>query len=134
MKTAKIIRDNHGSLEEGATGLGEISEAQICSRAEELAISDGRPGVEYTETDYEQAKHELAGTLYTPSNPPANMVNGIQLVEQAVATSGHRIPKGEFEDEETIGAELVKEGIEEAQHDEMVESGKITLRDEDLEK
>jgi hypothetical protein len=126
MKTAKIIRDNRGRMDEKSTGLGEISKSQIKARAAELAIIDGRRPGEFTEVDYLQARDELAGV----DHQDPETLNGVRLPEEAAATQGHRTPKGDFEDEETIGSLLVEEGSNEALHNEMLEAAKEARREE----
>jgi len=101
-------------------------------RAREIALIDERDPNEFTDADWNQARRELHGDM---STPPAEENEGtLQLEEEWEVTPdnrGHRVPRpGVDEEEETLGENLVSEGVEEASHDQMVEARKEELEQE----
>jgi len=105
----------------GGHSVGGLTRADVEKRAHELALIDGRD--EATDDDLARAQAELNGKLLPdavaedadamssrsrdPSDPPADR--------------GRRAPESEANEEEMI-ERLALEGVEEAQHQQMVES------------
>ena len=103
-------------------GTGTLSKADIERRARELAAIDGRSGADLTKDDLARARNELlgrdlpgttvedvegnAGVSRDPSEPPS--------------ISGREVPIREGPDEEKSVERLALEGVEEAQHDQML--------------
>lgn len=112
-------------------GLGAPSPEQVENRAREIAIIDGRNPKEFTDADWEQARQELHGA--TLPAPPEETKQNAEMVEEweVVANdTGHRVPRAVEDEDESIGEQLVSDGVEEATHDQMLEARKEDLEEE----
>jgi hypothetical protein len=102
-------------LKADSPALGYASEAEIEQRAAELARSDGRANA--TEADYTRAAGELAGGARPPAAPETSpALEQVTAWDDPVDQSGHRVERTSFDDEENIGAKLIQDGLEEADH------------------
>lgn len=108
-----------GTLTENSAGLGTVTREMVKKRAVELAILDGRPAQDVSNSDWQQAKRELTGgsdadpkELILESAPESERWNPVP------GSTGHKVPvaTGEDEDEEgrSDNEKLVEEGIAEA--------------------
>jgi hypothetical protein len=108
-----------GALTENSAGLGTVTREMVRKRAVELAILDGRPAQEVSNSDWQQAKRELTGgsdadpkELILESAPESERWNPVP------GSTGHKVPvaAGEDEDEEgrSDNEKLVEEGVAEA--------------------
>lgn len=126
-------KTTQGKVGQRSEGLGSISPALVTRRAEEIALGDGRRPEDYTDEDWNQALEELR--FEAPHNSgEENSLAAVTPTGDVPSSSGHQAPKYGSEDEETIAEDLVQEGIDEAVRDELTESGKDTLADEDLDR
>jgi hypothetical protein len=103
-------------------GFGIASPDEIESRARELALIDGR--TEVTDADRHEARDEFQNrdlpAAVTEDAPLAP--GGTRDPSEPLNDSGRQSPdRGEL-DEETALEKLALEGVEEAQHEQMVES------------
>ena len=123
---------SHGRIAQHGAGLGTVTPEMVQKRAREIALSDGRAGNEVTSADWEQAKRELVGA----GNDPAAETD----VEEASSTTGwdpappsigHRAETQAADDEQSMSEQLYQEGVEEADHDERVQSGRETRRQQE---
>lgn len=126
---------NHGVLTENGTGIGPVSHKMIQTRAEELALINGRVDQIVTPADLDQAGRELSGgpdkaplkaTLEAaPESDRWNPVPG---------SSGHHAREAPSEDEGVEGrneeALLVEQGVKEAVHDQMLQAARVAARQE----
>lgn len=96
-----------GNAEEGRNrvGVGNVNPMMIRERATELAVMDGRTEAEVSQHDLDQAERELRADL-TPDAPTGT-------------------------DPEKNAETLVEQGIEEAVHDEILESNKDAVLGEE---
>jgi len=121
-----------GKISLHGNGMGVPSPEDIERRAREIAMIDERDPKDFTEADWAQARRELSGEVCTP--PPEEDDKTIRLEEEWEVTPddrGHRVPRpGLEEDEETLGGQLVTDGVEEATHDQMLEARKEELEQE----
>lgn len=109
--SAKII--NH------AEGLGMPCAETVRKRARELARIDGRD--EFNETDWRTAKRELQGGHTANDTNGERDLSGLISEHDMVASSlGHHAARIGFDDEETVGQELIAEGMDEAEHEQML--------------
>lgn len=101
-----------GRIQIHGQGVGELTEADIDTRARELALMDGRR--EVREHDRQRAREELL--FPGPPAPPEadESVKPVELWSMAPASMGHEGPHSELEDEANLAEELVEEGVEEA--------------------
>jgi hypothetical protein len=110
--TGKILVHNHG------TGL--FSPADVASRAAEIALTNGRSSP--TPDDFRQARQELHGDNLPPtSDSDETSSRGITRdPSEPVSNYGSEKPTQEAEDGQKATERLVLEGVEEAQHEQMV--------------
>ncbi len=113
-------KKQHGKFTEHGQGLGTVTEAMVHQRAREIALINGRGENNVIEADLEQARKELTGEEAGPT--PAETVPEEERWDPVPGSQGHAAPKSEAPDEQTFAEELVEEGVEEAEHDEMTEA------------
>jgi hypothetical protein len=119
---------SHGRISQHGAGLGTITPEMVQRRAREIALSDGRQGNEVTSGDWEQARRELLGAGNDPSDTNVEEASSTTGWDPAPATIGHRAETQEVDDEQTMAEQLYQEGVEEADHDERVQAGRETRR------
>ncbi len=114
-------------IEVAGSGVGEISQQDIENRARELAIGDGRQ--EANAVDLENARIQLHATKSQAAAPEEVAGDApLPAVEDLVpGTVGHRTPS-QFPDEGNVAAALIREGLDEADHDTRTESGRSDRR------
>ncbi|SDU18555.1 hypothetical protein SAMN05444156_2476 [Verrucomicrobium sp. GAS474] len=116
-----------GILTENAVGIGPVTDEMVRARGEELAlIANHAP----TQADYDQAKRELTGG--SDIDPQEAMLEAIpdpNPWDPALASTGHKTPESASEDEDEDGrsasAQLVEEGVSEAEHDQMLQAAQV---------
>jgi hypothetical protein len=130
MKTNPISK---GIIAKKIAGIGPVSREMIRARALELALIDGRHHGQISRADYEQAQRELTGgsdldaqtqTLEAlPESKRWDMVPG---------STGHQAPETLNEDEDEEGRseseQLVEEGVNEAEHDQMLQAARAAAK------
>ncbi len=119
---AKPTEDRTPRRELSGKELGVPTRADVERRAVELAPIDNRPEAtdedrirvlaEFQDRTLPDAVNEDADTMQSMSRDPSD-----PLVDR-----GHRIPDHVGEDEKTMVEKLALEGVEEAQHDQMIQS------------
>jgi hypothetical protein len=118
-----------GKISVHGNGLGAPSPEQVEARAREIAMIDERDPDEFTDADWEQARRELHGAAIP--EPPEETRQNADLVDEWEVTptdTGHRV--GAAEEEESLGELLVTDGVEEANHDQMLEARKEEIEQE----
>ena len=104
-------------------GTGDLTHDDVEKRAREIAVIRGRAEEKLSEDDRAEAWAELNGELLpgtTGSNQDA--VGGLSRdPSEPVSDPGHQVVTAAPEDDETEARErLATEGVEEAQHDQML--------------
>jgi hypothetical protein len=97
----------------------------------ELAVIDGRAAP--NEQDWKRAFYELHGGHHDPNseNGENEMLGGVPEPDRVAPSLGRQIQERGVDGGENLGEELIEEGIEEAEHDQMLESRRtIDLPDE----
>jgi hypothetical protein len=120
-----------GKISLHGNGMGVPSPEEVEKRAREIAMIDERDPEEFTDADWEQARRELHGA--SVPTPPEETPQNADLVEEweVVANdTGHRAPRTGADEDETLGEQLVTDGLEEAAHDQMLEARKEELEQE----
>jgi hypothetical protein len=115
-------------------GTGGISRAAIERRARELADIDGRSGAMITDDDIARARAELLGAdLAATTVEDADEIGGLSRdPSEPRSIPGHETVTREGPDEEKAVERLALEGVEEAQHDQMLAARRRQRRlDED---
>jgi hypothetical protein len=118
-----------GKISIHGDGFGTPSPDAVEKRAREIALIAERDPDEFTDADWDQARRELLGTQFP--NAPEETADNAEVVEEwnvVASSAGHRAPR--IEDEESLGEQLVEEGVQEAEHDQMVEARKEELEQE----
>ena len=117
-----ISDPNKGRILIHGKGSGSIGADDIERRARELADIDGRSGADFTNLDLARAEAELMGAAL-----PASMVEDDETdaassrdPSEPISVNGHELPLREGPDEELAVERLALEGVEEAQHEQML--------------
>ena len=120
---------NKGRLTENAVGLGTVTPEMVEARARELAMIAGRVPPEPSEIDYEQARRELTGG--SEADADEQILESVPESERwnpIPGAQGTHTEDSLGEDEDSEGrsesAQLVEEGIKEAEHDQMFQAAR----------
>lgn len=112
----------HGRILINGRGSGSAGARDIERRAHELVDIDGRTGAEITDFDLARAEAELSGMVL-----PFSMLEDHESDEpstrglsEPISVNGHEIPLHNALDEEKTVERLALEGVEEAQHEQML--------------
>ncbi|HWL52560.1 MAG TPA: hypothetical protein VNQ90_09000 [Chthoniobacteraceae bacterium] len=110
-----------GKVEEHAGGLGTPTQETVWRRAIELALIEGRD--EPTQTDIDQAYRELHGEIpqgERVGEDDGTMQAAVSERDMVASTLGRQVERREPDGATSIGEELVEEGLDEANHDQML--------------
>jgi hypothetical protein len=121
MKTA---RGRSGRISDHFHGMGTVTREMVEQRAKELAIINGREARDFTEEDWVRAKHEMIGDEATDPAEEEEPVAGLTRWDEEPGTSGHHVENNSPPDEQTVSERLVQEGLEEANHDQMLKGSR----------
>ena len=120
---------NKGILTENAIGIGTVTLEMVEERANELAAIAGRVPPQASTIDYEEARRELTGE--SNIDVQAALLESIPESERwdpVPGSTGRHTPDSFGEDEDSEGrsesAQLVEEGVREAEHDQMLEAAR----------
>jgi hypothetical protein len=130
---------NKGIIAENFKGVGAVTRDMVHARARELGMISGRAPSEVSQADYEQAKRELTGESdmdrqdeILESLPESSRWDPVP----GSAGSQDPEPPGEDDDDDeghNESAQLVDGGVQEAEHDLMVEAEKMAQEGEKRE-
>jgi len=125
----KISRPVSGKILSHAEGLGTPSAEMVRQRAVELAAIDGRDAP--YEQDWKRAFQELHGGHHEPNarEDESEMLGAVMETDTVAPTLGRRLHEMDIEGDESLGEELISEGLEEASHDRMVQSRREEKRE-----
>src|SRR4051812_10462257 len=114
---------SQGKMTIHGTGIGSITDDEIRERAAELASINGRGGEGVTEDDLQQAREELLGRNLPEATTDDSESSGSLSRDPSDPPSltGHQVPDRMGPDEEQMVEKLVIEGVEEANHEQMLE-------------
>ena len=103
-------------------GLGAPNADTVRKRAQELAQIAGRP--EFNEADWRQAKAELHSTngLDHQASEEMGMAAMVSEQDMVAADVGHHTERAPLDDERNLVEELWQEGMDEAEHERMLEA------------
>ena len=112
-----------------STGIGTVTRKMVRERAVELAVINGHPAQEVSKSDWEQAKRELTGE--PDADPKETLLESAPESERwdsLPGSTGHIVPVASIDDEDdegkSVGERLVEEGIQEAEHDQMLQAAR----------
>jgi len=122
-----------GMLIENSSGIGPVSRGMVRSRAVELAVINGRPANDVSKADWEQAKRELTGRPEMDANEAAlEALPESERWDPVPGSPGQQMaetPDEESDDEgQNDSAQLVAEGVGDAEHDQMIEAARAGKR------
>ena len=120
---------NKGALTENAVGIGTVTPGMVEARARELAVIAGRIPPQPSQVEYEQAKRELTGGPELDAKETAlELIPESERWNPVPGSTGHQAPESVGEDEDSDGrsesAQLVEEGVKEAEHDQMLQAAR----------
>ncbi|EEF58695.1 hypothetical protein [Pedosphaera parvula] len=124
----------HDQLEEGRIAshsrpLGTVTREMVLERARQLAVINGRSPHEVIEGDFEQARRELLGE--DEASPKESLLESVPESERwdpVPGSTGSKAEQVPAHDEQTDNEKLVQEGVEDAEHDQMLEGAKEGFR------
>ena len=112
-----------------STGIGTVTRKMVRERATELALINGRSVQDVSVADWEQAKRELTGEPdLDPKEALLESVPESERWDPLPGSTGHIIPvvsiDGEDDDGRSMGERLIDEGVQEAEHDQMLQAAR----------
>ncbi len=115
-----------GKISVHGNGMGAATPEMIEKRAREIAMINERRPNDYTDGEWDQARKELLGLEEIAHADDTNEVaDSMSERDESPEEHGHRVPReGLEDDDESLGAHLVADGLEEAVHDRMVEAAR----------
>ena len=118
-----------GILTENSVGVGTVTREMVEKRAIELGIINGHPSHTISKSDLDQARRELTGgSDIDPLEDILESVPESERWEPVYGSTGHKVENSMDEDEDAEGRtdseKLVEEGIEEAEHDQMLQAAR----------
>lgn len=124
---------SEGRISEHSRPLGTVSRDMVLERAREIAMINGRSRHEVLDSDFDQARRELLGDPdISPREEAVESVPESERWDPVPGSSGRKIPTFPEQDEETDNERLVQEGVEDAEHDQMVEGTREGIRQDRL--
>jgi hypothetical protein len=120
-----------GALTENSAGIGTVTREMVRRRAAELAAINGHSGQELSESDLDQARRELAGNSeMDPREAVLESALESERWDPVHGSTGNKVPMAPSDDEDDEGRSdnerLVEEGIEGAEHDQMLQARQDT--------
>ncbi len=127
---------NKGIIMENADGIGTVTSAMLEARARELAVINGHGSSGPTEADYQQAKRELTGEEeIDPQEENFESLPESEDWDPVPGSAGRQAAESLGEDEDAEGrseaAQMYEEGINEAEHDQMLRAAEVEQSDEE---
>ncbi len=115
-------RTNQNKILLHGRGIGDLSDDDIEARAREIALIRGQPDGRIAEEDRTQALAELQGELLPETTDSDGLSRGALTRDpsEPVAIPGHHTVNHEGENDSEAAERLAREGVEEAQHDQML--------------
>ena len=127
----KKERIEEGRFSEHSHGIGTVTEAMVWRRARQISEINGRPNHQVLDSDVEQARRELTGEERLNPSPTAEEELPESSRWKAIAESeGRQVPNASIPDEQTFAEELVEEGVEDAEQDQMLESARRSRKED----
>lgn len=132
MKTNPL---KQGALTENSAGIGLVTPEMVQERAAELALINGRSTREASESDWEQARRELTGEPeMDPEQAFLESAPESERWDPVPGSIGHKVQDAFSEDEDDDGrsdsAQLVQQGVSEAEHDQMLQAARAQAEED----
>jgi hypothetical protein len=116
---------NEGLMAENFTGIGTVTREMVLARARELAIINGHSPKHVLKSEFEQALRELTGgSDIDPKQEALESMPESERWNPMPGSKGRQAPEFSDADEDDEGRSqserLVEEGVQEAEHDQML--------------
>ena len=126
MKTNPL---KHGAVSENSAGIGMVTPEMVRARAVELALINGHSTEELSSSDLDQAQREMTGEeAIDPEQAVLESAPESDRWNPVAGSTGHKVQESFSEDEDEDGrsdsAQLVQEGLDEAELDQMLQAAK----------
>ncbi len=123
---------------ENAAGIGTVTSKMVEARARELALINGRSSSKPSEADYQQAKRELTGEAETDlQEENLESLPESEGRDPVPGSSGLQAADSLGEDEDAEGrsesAQMFEEGVNEADHDQMLRAPEAEQKSDEPE-
>jgi hypothetical protein len=124
-----------GVLTENFIGIGTVTREMVLKRAQELAMINGHSPKHVLESELEQAQRELTGgSDMDPKEASLESVPESERWDPVPGSTGHKVRESSDEDEDNEGRgeeeRLVEEGVNEAEHDQMLQAAKAAVKED----
>jgi hypothetical protein len=121
---------NEGLMAENFTGIGTVTREMVLARARELAIINGHSPEHVIESEFEQALRELTGgSDIDPKQEALELIPESERWNPMPGSKGRQAPEYSDADEDDEGRSqserLVEEGVQEAEHDQMLRGARV---------
>lgn len=117
-----------GVLTENSAGIGAVTQEIVRERARELALINGHSTEDVPTADLEQAQRELTGMpAMDPDQEILESAPESDRWNPVAGSSGHKVQEAFSEGEDdgrSDSAQLVKQGVDEAEHDQMLQAAR----------
>lgn len=126
--TMKQPSDMEGRVADHAKGLGTVTREMVSARARELAMINGHAD-RVLESDWEQARQELLGRT-DAAEAEENATTEVPASENwdpIPGTTGHQVNAQRPDDEQQVADQLIRQGVDDAEHDQMVRATRNSL-------
>lgn len=122
-----------GSLTENFAGIGTVTAEMVLKRARELSLINGHSPNHVSKSEFEQAKRELTGGPdVDPEEAAIEAAPETEDLDPLLGSTGYKVPESLDEDEDSEGRSeterLVEEGVNEAEHDQMLQAAKAAAK------
>jgi hypothetical protein len=122
-----------GVLTENFIGIGTVTREMVLKRAQELALINGHSPKHVSESELEQAQRELTGgSDMEPKEAALESVPESEHWDPLPGSTGHKAAESSDEDEDDEGRgeeeRLVEQGVNEAEHDQMLQAAKAAAK------
>jgi hypothetical protein len=101
-----------------------VTPRMVEQRARELALIAGRTSKQITATDRREAKRELLGPIHPTARTKDAPLPVTAPWGSPAVSAGRRTKRTPPADDEQLGKQLVEEGVDEAEHDQMLAARK----------
>ena len=117
-----------------STGVGTVTRKMVRERAVELAVINGRAAHDASASDWDQAKRELTGEPdIDPKEATLESASESERWDPLPGSTGHIVPVPSVDEEDdegrSLGERLVEEGVQEAEHDQMLQASRAVQGD-----
>ncbi len=126
---------NKGIISENFIGVGTVSPEMVRARAVELAVINGRSAQGMSNADWDEAQRELTGGPEIDARQSRlESLPEEERWDPVPGSTGFQVPDSPPEDEDDEGlsevAQLVEQGVAEAEHDQMVQAVRQTTQED----